>query len=194
MTPRRRARPLTREQVVTAALSIVDGEGLGALTMRRLGTELGVDPMAIYRHVSNKEALLDAIVARMHSEMQLAEPPPDHPGELLEAIFAEYRRVISAHPNMLPLATRRPDPAAPSGVQYLVDHGLDLEDAVGLYQSLTAFTIGFALLGAPHAEADWHRFPEELADRLRHWGDETFRRTLRVVIGGYGLIPREDQQ
>jgi len=194
VTPRQRSEPLTREQVVTAALGIVDVEGLEALTMRRLGTALDVDPMAIYRHVSNKDELLDAIVARMHSEMQFTEPAPDDPGDLLAAIFAEYRRVLSAHPNMMPLATRRPNPAAPSGVQYLIDQGLESDQAVELYQSLTAFTIGFTLLGSPGAEADWTRFPEDLAQRLRRWGDETFRRTLRLVIDGYGIATREDRK
>ena len=59
---RTRREPLTRERVLTAALEIVDREGLARLSMRRLGAELGVDPMAVYYHIPNKAALLDAMV------------------------------------------------------------------------------------------------------------------------------------
>ena len=57
-TPRE---PLTRERMLTAALRLLDAEGLDALTMRRLGHELGRDPMALYRHAANHAALLDAV-------------------------------------------------------------------------------------------------------------------------------------
>src|SRR5208337_4377183 len=54
--------PLERERIVQTALELVDRDGLDALSMRRLGAELGVDPMAIYYHIPNKQALLEAIV------------------------------------------------------------------------------------------------------------------------------------
>lgn len=53
---------LTHDRVLQAALTLADAEGLDALTMRRLGTALGVEAMSLYRHVPNKEALLDAMV------------------------------------------------------------------------------------------------------------------------------------
>ena len=59
----RRAKPkLTRELLAAVALRIADAEGLDALSMRRLGAELGVDPMAAYRHFPNKKALLAGVV------------------------------------------------------------------------------------------------------------------------------------
>ena len=63
---------LTRERVVAAALGIVDREGLDALTMRALGRTLGVDPMAVYHHLPNKAAILDAV-----AEAVIAEVPAD---------------------------------------------------------------------------------------------------------------------
>lgn len=190
MARRKRTQPLTREEILDAALRIVDSDGLDALTMRRLGSDLGVDPMMIYRHVPNKEALLDLTVERMRSKMALADLP-EQPAQMLEAIFAEYRRVLAAHPNMLPLATRRTDAAKPSGLQYLLDQGLALDDAVELYQSLAAFTVGFALLGSPVVDSQWAGIPEEPAERLRDWRDATFRRTLRAIMTGYGLKQRK---
>ncbi|MEM9491478.1 MAG: TetR family transcriptional regulator, partial [Myxococcota bacterium] len=52
---------ISREQVLRAALEVVDAEGLGALSMRRIGQQLDVEAMALYRHVPNKEAVLDGV-------------------------------------------------------------------------------------------------------------------------------------
>lgn len=69
---------LTRERVLDAALDFVDTHGLPALSMRKLGAGLGVEAMSLYRHVPNKDALLDGLVDRV---MELAFtgldlPPP----------------------------------------------------------------------------------------------------------------------
>ncbi|UTT62798.1 TetR/AcrR family transcriptional regulator [Microcella humidisoli] len=60
MTPPRDA--LSHDRVLQAALALADAHGLDALSMRRLGAELGVEAMSLYRHVASKEALLDAMV------------------------------------------------------------------------------------------------------------------------------------
>ena len=78
--PAGRSEPLSREEIVDAALAIVDAEGLEALTMRRLGAALGVEAMTLYYHVPNKEALLDLTVERMRSEMRLPDPLPPETG------------------------------------------------------------------------------------------------------------------
>jgi len=185
VTRRRRERPLTREELLGAALAIVDSEGLAALTMRRLAAAVGVEAMSLYYHVPHKKALLDGTVERMRSEMRLPETAPDDWADALEAIFVEYRRVLAAHPNMLPLAARRTDRAGASGLQYLIDQGVAPDDAVELYQSLVAFTIGYSVLSSPLVETAWAGLPEALGERLREWRDATFRRTLRIVMDGY---------
>jgi len=185
VTRRRREWPLTRDELLDAALGIVDSEGLAALTMRRLAAAVGVEAMSLYYHVPHKEALLDGTVERMRSEMRLPETAPDDWADALEAIFVEYRRVLAAHPNMLPLAARRTDRAGASGLQYLIDQGVAPDDAVELYQSLVAFTIGYSVLSSPLVETAWAGLPEALGERLREWRDATFRRTLRIVMDGY---------
>jgi TetR/AcrR family tetracycline transcriptional repressor len=187
VTRRRRERPLTRDELVDAALGIVDTEGLAALTMRRLAAAVGVEAMSLYYHVPHKEALLDATVERMRSEMRLPATAPSDWADALEAIFVEYRRVLAAHPNMLPLAARRTDRTGASGLLYLIDQGVANEDAVELYQSLVAFTIGYSMLSSPLVETAWSGLPEALGERLREWRDATFRRTLRIVMDGYRL-------
>lgn len=192
MTRSRRTQPLTVEELLDAALGIVDSAGLAALTMRRLAASLGVEAMTLYHYVPSKEVLLDWMVERMRSEMRLAEPLPDDWTGVLEAIFVEYRRVLAAHPNMLPLSARRTDRAGPSGLQYLIENGIPPDEAVGLYQSLVAFTVGYSMLSSPLIETEWTGLPEELAERLRDWRDATFRRTLRAVMDGYGTGEGED--
>jgi TetR/AcrR family tetracycline transcriptional repressor len=185
VNPRKRPQPLTREELVDAALEIVDSKGLAALTMRRLAAALGVEAMSLYHYVPSKEVLLDWTVERMRSEMRIAEPLPDDWADALEAIFVEYRQVLTAHPNMLPLATRRTGRAATSGLQYLIDKGLPLDEAAGLYQSLAAFTVGYSLLSSPLVENEWAGLPEELAQRVGDWRETTFRRALRAVMDDY---------
>lgn len=59
---------LTRQAVLEAALRLVDQEGLKALSMRRLGAELGVEAMTLYHHVPNKTALLDGMIEQVVAE------------------------------------------------------------------------------------------------------------------------------
>ncbi len=185
VTRPRRERPLTRQELLDAALGIVDTEGLAALTMRRLADAVGVEAMSLYHHVPSKDALLDWTVERMRGEMRLPEPLPDAWAGVLEAIFVEYRRVLTAHPNMVPLAARRTSDAGTSGLQYLIDQGVAPDDAVELYQSLVAFTVGYSMLSSSYVETSWAGLPGELIERLRDWREGTFRRSLRIVIDGY---------
>jgi AcrR family transcriptional regulator len=186
MTSRRRERPLGLEELLDAALQIVDSEGLHALTMRRLGNAVGVEAMSLYKHVPNKEVLLDLTVERMRSEMHLPDPSPVDWVDLMACTFGEYRRVLTAHPNMLPLAGRRADGLAPTGLRFLVGQGFASGDAVELYQSLAAFTIGYSMMSSSFARVDPSQWPGEVADRARDWRDETCERTLRMIIEGYG--------
>jgi TetR/AcrR family tetracycline transcriptional repressor len=185
MTGARRDHPLTRDELLDAALAIVDSKGLGALTMRRLADAVGVEAMSLYHHVPSKDALLDGTVERMRSEMRLPASLPDDWAAILEAIFVEYRRLLTAHPNMMPLATRRTDNVATSGLEFLIGRGIAPDDAVELYQSLVAFTIGYSTAGSSLVPHDWAGLPPELAERTRDWREETFRRSLRAIMDGY---------
>jgi AcrR family transcriptional regulator len=69
---RTRRIPLSRDRVLTAAVALADEVGIEALSMRRLAQELGVVPMALYKHVANKEELLDGMVDALVSEI---DPP-----------------------------------------------------------------------------------------------------------------------
>ena len=64
-------RPLTRDSILSAALELVDTEGLDALTMRALGARLGVEAMSIYHHLPSKQAVIDGIVDLVWAEVTL---------------------------------------------------------------------------------------------------------------------------
>src|ERR671914_947302 len=62
---------VSREQVLDAALAIADEGGLAAVTMANVGSRLGVEAMSLYRHVGNKEEMLDALVDRVFAEIEV---------------------------------------------------------------------------------------------------------------------------
>ena len=81
--------PLSRERILQAAIDVADREGLQALTMRRLGAELGVEAMAVYKHVSGKDDILDGMVELVVSLIEA-------PGDGLDWRDAMRRRAMSA--------------------------------------------------------------------------------------------------
>lgn len=107
MTVRTHRSRLTRSSILAAALTLVDEEGLAALSMRRLGKEVGVEAMSLYNHLPNKAALLDGLVEQVMSGL---EPPPTgiRWQEQVRAMARSYRRAVGAHPNVVPLIAMRP--------------------------------------------------------------------------------------
>jgi AcrR family transcriptional regulator len=63
--------PLSRDRVLRAAIDLADGGGIGALSMRRLAQELGVEAMSLYYHVANKDDILDGMADMVVGEIQL---------------------------------------------------------------------------------------------------------------------------
>ena len=136
-------------------LAIVDRDGLRALSMRRLGADLGVDPMAVYYHVPNKEALLDAIVEAVMSEIDLslddAAAPPE---ERIVTAARVYLDVMLAHANALPIMLSRgpSTPTAVRPVEFLIgvlrDAGLPPEQAMAGMNAIAAAVRGLAAMAA----------------------------------------------
>ena len=133
---------LTREQILTAAVAIIDAEGVEALTMRRLGQALDRDPMAIYRHAADKDALLDGVVEHVAAEL-ITPREPDRNGNgnweaELRRTAHTFRRVALAHPHVLPLLLTRPlsGPLAlrPLGTLQLLEELLELFSTAGFDQ------------------------------------------------------------
>lgn len=185
MTEKKPRPRLTKHVIFDKALAIVDEEGLSALTMRRLGFELGVEAASLYHHVPNKDALLDGVLVRMRTEILIPDPVPSDWKDLMEAIFAEYGRVLAAHPNLVSLAGRRVESDPDSGLVFLTQLGFSDDEAVELWQSMIACTVGFAIFSSAYAKSDTWDLPDALAERMAHWHDETRNKTLRAIIEAY---------
>ena len=99
-TPRRRrGRPakLSTESILDAALALLDREGAEALTMRRLGGELGVEAMSLYRHVADRAALLEALADRLAAEIEPRDGASDW-ADALRGFAGDLRRSRAAIP------------------------------------------------------------------------------------------------
>ncbi|MGX1763304.1 TetR/AcrR family transcriptional regulator, partial [Streptomyces lydicus] len=99
---------LSRDRILVAALAIADSEGIGAVTMRRVAGRLEVDPMALYRYVENKDALLAGVIEVFWREVEL----PVHNSRDWTGPLRRYacglRAMVKAHPKLVPLLLGRP--------------------------------------------------------------------------------------
>jgi len=89
--------PLTKERVLRAAVDLADRGGIEALSMRKLGQELGVDAMALYRHVRNKDDILDGVVDAILDEIQAPPSDSDWKAALRRQVMVA-RQVMLRHP------------------------------------------------------------------------------------------------
>ena len=104
--------PLTRESIIRAAVNLADEVGVDALSMRRLGAELGVEAMSLYGHIADKAAVLDGIAEFVLGEIYLNGLETDPAGmewdDCLRAMARAFRRTAVAHPGSFPLVLTRP--------------------------------------------------------------------------------------
>jgi TetR/AcrR family transcriptional regulator, tetracycline repressor protein len=153
--PGLRREHLTRPRVVSAALAIVDRDGLDGLTMRALGRELGVDPMAAYHWFPDKAAILQGVAEAILAEIEL--PVADGSASWLDiavALARVYRATLLRHPKALPVASTQPV-MTPRGFELiertsaaLVAGGLRPGAALEAINAIAAFVIGGAMADA----------------------------------------------
>lgn len=99
-------RKLTRDLIVDKALELIEADGLENLSTRTLGKSLGVQAMALYHHVSSKDALLDAVAARLIGTLVIPEPSDDWRGDL-ETLAANYMAIVRTYPRAFVLLAAR---------------------------------------------------------------------------------------
>ena len=154
--------PLDRRRVLAAAVEFIDEHGLEALTMRRMGAHLGVEGMALYRHVTGRDDLLDGVVElvvdELYGDPEVYLAPQHGWQDYLQRLAHGVRRIALAHPEVFPLVASRP-PAAPwvrpplrslrwveSFLTALIDSGFTEESAVAAYRAYSSFLLGHLLL------------------------------------------------
>ena len=173
---------LSRERILRAALAVLDREGLEAISMRRVGEEVGVEAMSLYNHVANKAAILDGIF-----ELVLAELPPPARTATWQAALRDrargLRAILREHPNALPIFATRPavTPASMTHVESALDGlrkaGFSTEDALSTFQVLVAFVVGHAVASFSPRKPDEDSRPAY--DRL---DEESFPRIREVAL------------
>lgn len=153
--------PLTTEQIVTSAIAVADAEGLAAVSMRRVATELGAAPMSLYRHVSDKDDLLVRMMDVAFAEARLPATAPESWRQRLELaarlLWGSFRR----HPWVAPaLSLTRPQ-LITSAMPYtewvltaLDGHGLDFQTIFTIHLALLNYVRGTAINMDMEAEAE----------------------------------------
>lgn len=152
-TSRKRAprQKLTADAVVRAATTLVDRDGVDALSMRSLATELGVEAMSLYNHVPNKGVLLDRIAESVLADMQIAPDPATAWADRIRALAYGFREMALAHPGAFPLVfmrqIRSPEAFRPleAGLALLQEAGFEGEEAVHVLRAFVAYQGGSLL-------------------------------------------------
>lgn len=202
--------PLSRERVLLAAIGLADKEGIEALTMRRLGQKLGVEAMSLYKHVADKERVLDGMVDVVFGEIGLPPDGSDWKMAMRRRAIAA-RDVLRRHPWAIGLMESRTRPG-PANLRHhdavlgiLAGAGFSVRQATHVYNVLDSYIYGFALqertlpFSTPEelAQVGASMLPEMPADVYPHlatvatelvrsgfnYGDE-FEFGLDLILGG----------
>ena len=138
-----------------AALRYIDDNCLSELSMRRLGSELGVEAMSLYRYFPSKAALLDAVATRALADLSLPVPDSGDDWEAqVRAYSWSFRTITMAHPNLMPLLSGMSPSEPPlstihgSLVRLWQEAGLDADDAERAQRALQCYLSG---------SSQWHR-------------------------------------
>jgi AcrR family transcriptional regulator len=189
---------LTRATVLAAALALVDEEGAAALTMRALADRLGVVPMALYRHVRNKDDLLDGVVDLATSQVVIPDDRLDW-RDGLAALARSLRATMLAHPEIAARVIDRPSlgPAAlrigEYGIGRLRTAGFADADAEHGANLVVVYALGFAALEVPRRAGDEaeHERGARLRDAYATLSRDEFPHTAALRPSPLGLVSEE---
>ncbi len=142
--------PLTRARILQAAVDLADQGGLEALSMRKLGQELGVEAMALYHHFASKDGLVDGMVDLVFDEIDLPSDGADWRTAMRERAIS-VRDALLRHRWAIGLMESRTNPG-PANLRHhdavigcLRAAGFDMAMAAHAYSLLDSYIYGFAL-------------------------------------------------
>jgi len=151
---------LTREEIIKEALALLEQQGPGALSMRRLADRLGVAPNALYTHVRGKADLIDGLIDQVYAGLTL---DLDHSGDWaqqLTTLSQAVRAHLLAHPAVVPYALQQPG-LGPHSLRLgeaiydiLRPAGFSDQAVVGTVYALLTYILGFVALEVPRAGTD----------------------------------------
>jgi AcrR family transcriptional regulator len=142
---------------------LVDRDGIEGLSLRRLGSDLGVEAMTVHYHTGGKEGLLDGVVEGVLGELEMppAVPGMSWPDRLREFALA-YRTALLRHPRALPLVATRPPRTRESlrviemVLSVLRRGGVGPSRAMNIANTLVAYVVGYAMLESGDTQTAEH--------------------------------------
>jgi AcrR family transcriptional regulator len=138
---------LSRDRVLATAVALADRDGVESLSMRRLANELGAVPMALYKHVSNKDEMLDGMIDVVLAEIDPPRTDADWKTTVRERILSA-RRALLRHPwaSRVMESRTRPTPAVMAYMDSMIQMFLDGGFSIDLTHHV-AHTLGSRLMG-----------------------------------------------
>ncbi|WP_219464828.1 TetR/AcrR family transcriptional regulator [Nonomuraea rhizosphaerae] len=179
----RRGTPLTLEEIHDTALRLIGEHGVEGFSMRKLATELDVNPMSLYHHVENKTALITQICATEGARMEL--PGEDLPWpERLRRLAHAYRRLAFDRPNMWRYVHTHPEIIASrsGGLWDVLFSILETVGVPGDERRRTADVLYAFVSGLVFAETTGHIGDGQAPDEA----DRTFETAIDLIIRGLG--------
>jgi AcrR family transcriptional regulator len=141
--------PLSRERVLGVAVGLADREGIDGLSMRRLAAELDVVPMALYKHVANKEEMLDGMLDVVVGEIDPPRTDTDWKTAVRERILSA-RRALLRHPWASRVMESRTSPTPTvmtymdSMIQMFTDGGFSIDLTHHVLHAMGSRLMGFS--------------------------------------------------
>lgn len=153
-----RARTLSRERIVAAAIGIIRRHGVEGLSMRRLAREMDAAPMSLYRHVKDKDELLTFVIDQIAMSLQAPSEANTWQDQVIES-FCEIRRVLLAHPGVADRVAVKPPPTP--AVKQVLDRigealhagGFRDDEALAAFDTLWYLVLGMVLVDEAHMRA-----------------------------------------
>ena len=180
-------KPLSRDRILEAALALADGHGIDALSMRKLGQQLGFEAMSLYNHVANKDDLLDGMLDLVLAEMDAPQPEEGLAGIRKAAISSHdslRRHPWAAHLLMAPARVR---PLRLAFMDALLGAlrgaGFSPETTYHAYHVIDAHIIGFSLWQSTHD----FTLPEEITDDLQGFLDRMLPQETYPDLHAHGM-------
>jgi AcrR family transcriptional regulator len=196
--------PLTRDEIVEAAIRVADAEGLDALSMRRLGQELGAGATSLYWHVKNKDELLDLVLDRIIGEAAAdVSPSPADWREALADVARALRRVLLRHRHIALIMGERPTfgpnslTALEWGLGLLADAGFEEREAVLAATTVVNWAAGHAVFECrdpvpPSATQDERlAYYAGLRDFIAQLPQDRFPRVAAALSAAFVVSPDE---
>ncbi|MFI9614977.1 TetR/AcrR family transcriptional regulator [Streptomyces sp. NPDC052023] len=106
---RKRDVPLTEDGIYAKALELIDADGVEALTMRKLAAALDANPMSLYHHVPNKDAVLGGVAERVGSQFRTGQREGLPWQERMRQLAHDFRELAHRHPKLMEYSFRRAD-------------------------------------------------------------------------------------